>query len=548
MSPLGGPCKMTISMECHCIRSSALPHTTKLFAAFLDDFPRVSKFYAHPPTLEGIRAAAREVNYPAEMRRAVVEVLREQNHRLGADGATQRSIDRLAAGAVAIVTGQQVGLFGGPAFTFYKALSATAIARQLSESGVNAVPVFWLATEDHDLAEVNHSDWLDSHGELHRLELPVPGAIGRRVGEVLLGADVTGLVERAVEFLRGPNSQAIENALRESYRPEETFGSAFGKLMARLLAGRGIILLDPLDARLHRLALPLYQRAVAECGPLAKELVARGKELDRGGYHAQVKVTETSTLLFYSADGQRLPLRPRNGGFVAGRFAFSADEIRAALGKTPEAFSANVLLRPIVQDTLLPTAAYVGGPAEVAYFAQCSTVYRRLLERMPTVVPRATFTLVEPHVAGLLKRHGLEVGDVWRGRQSLRAALERQSLPQELGRQFNAGEKSLRTLLAKLRKPVGKLDKTLLGALDNVERKMLYQFLKLRGKAGRAENVRTGVLDRHERVLLNALYPHHAPQERTLGLLGFLAAHGLEFLGQLEARASDHQQHQILSL
>ena len=535
-------------MECHCIRSSALPHTTKLFAAFLDDFHRVSSFYAHPPTLEGIRRAAGEVSYPAEMRRAVVEVLREQNRRFGADGTTERNLDRLAAGAVAVVTGQQVGLFSGPAFSFYKALTAVALARQLSDSGVDAVSVFWLATEDHDLAEVNHSDWLDSHGELRRLEVPTAGIAGRRVGEVLLGADVAPVVGVAAELLKGPDSQTIESALREAYRSEESFGSAFGKLMARLLAGRGIILLDSLDSRLHRLALPLYRRALEECGPLAKDLVARGKELDRASYHAQVKVTEASTLLFYSVGGQRLPLRPRSSGFAAGRFTFSGDDVRAALESTPEAFSANVLLRPVVQDTLLPTAAYVGGPAEVAYFAQCATVYRRLLGRMPAVVPRATFTLVEPHVASLLKKYGLEVPDVWRGRQFLRAAMERRFLPRDLGRQFSAGEKSLRALLRKLRKPVGKLDKTLLGAVDSAERKMLYQFLKLRGKAGRAENVRTGVLDRHEGLLLSALYPHHAPQERTLGLPGFLASHGLSLLDELERRANVHEQHQILLL
>jgi len=536
-------------MECHCIRSSELPHTTKLFAAFVDDFSRVASFYGHPPTLEGIRRAAGEVGYPAEMRRAVVEVLREQNRRFGAEGDTERSLDCLAAGAVAVVTGQQVGLFGGPAFSFFKALTAVALARQLTESGVDAVPVFWLATEDHDLAEVNHSDWLDPHGDVRRIEVPTAGAAGHRVGEVLLGAEIVPAVDAATELLRGPDARTIESVLREAYRPEESFGSAFGKMMARLLAGRGVILLEPLDVRLHRLALPVYRRALEEGGALAKDLLARGKELDRAGYHAQVKVSEASTLLFYSVGGQRLPLRARSSGFAAGRFTFLADDIRAALGSTPEAFSANVLLRPVVQDTLLPTAAYVGGPAEVAYFAQCERVYRRLLGRMPAVVPRASFTLVEPHVVNLLKKHGLQVPDIWRGRQSLRGAMERQSLPRGLANQFKTGEKSLRLLLKKLRKPVGKLDKTLLGALETVERKMLYQFLKLRGKAGRAGDLRAGVLDRHERILLNALYPHHAPQERTVGLLAFLSAHGKELLDQLQSCAGDGiGRHHILRL
>ena len=539
---------MANSMECHCIRSSALPHTTKLFAAFLDDFSRVASFYSHPPTLEGIRRAAGELRYAPEMRRAVVDVLREQNHQFGSDGTTERNLERLAAGAVTVVTGQQVGLFGGPAFSFYKALTAIALARQLSENGVDAVPVFWLATEDHDLAEVNHSDWLDAQSELWRIEVAPAGTGGRRVGEILLGPEIQGAIESAAELLRGPDAGLVEKALREAYRPTESFGSAFGKMMARLLAGHGIILLDALDARLHRLAAPLYRRALDESAELAKDLVTRGKKLDRAGYHAQVKVTEKSTLLFCSVDGQRLPLRPRSSGFVAGNASFSAEELRAALESTPEAFSANVLLRPVVQDTLLPTAAYVGGPAEVAYFAQCEVVYRRLLGRMPAVVPRATFTLVEPHVANLLKKCGLEVQDVWRGRQFLRSTMEKQFLPRALAGQFTAGEKMLRAMLKKLWKPIGKLDKTLLGALDTTERKILYQFLKLRGKAGRAENVRTGVLDRHERILLNALYQHHAPQERTVGLLGFLASHGISLLDELAKRAHEHHQHQILRL
>lgn len=539
---------MAVSMECHSIRSSELPHTTKLFAAFLDDFPRVASFYAHPPTWEGIRRAAGEVQHPDEMRGAVVNVLREQNQRFGADASTARNLDRLASGAVAVVTGQQVGLFGGPAFSFYKALTAIALASELTKRGTDAVPVFWLATEDHDLAEINHSDWLDAKGVLRRIEVSVAGIAGRRVGEVLLGAAVTPAVESALEFLKGPQIDVIAAALRESYRPKESFGSAFGKLMARLLAGRGIVLLDPLDARLHRLAAPLYGRALGEHAALGKNLLVRGKELVRAGYHAQVKVAEPGTLLFFNVGGQRLPLRPRNSGFTAGRATFTPEEIRKALETTPEAFSANVLLRPVVQDTLLPTAVYVGGPAEVAYFAQCEVVYRRLLGRMPAVVPRAGFTLVESHVAALLKKYDVGIHDVWRGRQHLRRRMELGFLSRDLARQFTAGEKSLRALLEKLRKPVGKLDKTLLGAIDTAERKILYQFLRLRGKAGRAEDLRSGVLDGHERILLDALYPHHAPQERALGLLGFLSAHGLGLLDELGSRAHQTHQHQVLFL
>ena len=540
---------MSSSMEFHCLRFSELPHTTKLFATFLEDFQRLAKFYAHAPDEQGIRAAAREVRLDADVRSAVVEVLREQNRRLGADPSTTRNLDRLAAGAVAIVTGQQVGLFSGPAYSFHKALTAIGRARQLTEQGFEAVPVFWLATEDHDLAEVNHCFW-QGRGGLTRLEAPSrEEAIGHRVGEVLLGGTITAVVKRATASLEGPFASAVAQALTESYSANENFGAAFGRLMARLLAGRGVILLDPLDARLHRLAAGIYRRAVEDADALGADLLARNKVLERSGFHAQVKVTQQTTLLFLNVDGRREALRRRNDRFVAGRASFSREELLAEIGKSPEAFTPNVLLRPVVQDSLLPTAAYVGGPAEVSYFAQAETVYRRLLGRMPAVLPRASFTLIEPHVARLLKKYDLDLRDVIRGRQHLDAKMARQFLPKGLARRFAGEEKILRRLLKSLRRPIGRLDKTLLGAVDTAERKMLYQFLKLREKAGRAENFRTGLLDRDERTLLDSLYPHRGLQERTLCFLPFLAAHGPELLDQLSERtAPGAAQHQVLFL
>jgi len=208
-----------------------------------------------------------------------------------------------------------------------------------------------------------------------------------------------------------------------------------------------------------------------------------------------------------------------------------------------------VLLRPVVQDALLPTAACVAGPAEIAYFAQAAVLYQRLLGRMPAILPRASFTLVEPHVARLLKKYRLEIGDVARGRQHLGARLEQESLPKDLARRFAAGEKKLRAALTSLGGPLATLDPTLLGALGTAEKKMLFQFLKLRAKAGRAENFCTGVLDRQERVMLNSLYPHRGLQERTVCFLSFLARHGPALLDALQDRAAtDISQHKILQL
>jgi bacillithiol synthase len=544
---------MTSSMESHCLAFREVPRTTKLFSTFIEDFPRAARYYAHPPTEAGVLAAACEIRLGPETRRAVVEVLREQNQRfergLVLEEATARNLGRLAGGAVAIVTGQQVGLFSGPAYSFYKAVSALRWAEEITRRGVDAVPIFWLATEDHDLAEVNHSDWNTRAGLAH-YELPERKEdAGKRVGEVALGDGVKALVDKAAESLEGGLAEEVAGALRESYTPGDPYGSAFGKLMARLLAGRGIILIDPLDARLHRLAAGVYRRALDEADSLRDALLARSKELDRTGFHAQVKVTRETTLLFYNLNGQRQPLRRHNGNFTAGKASFTPDELRAAIDKSPESFTANVLLRPVIQDTILPTAAYIGGPAEIAYMAQAQVAYQALLGRMPAILPRAAFTLVEPAIARLLTKYGLDVRDVIRGRQHLRGKMEQKSLPRALARRFEADDKALRKVLKAYRKPLGRLDRTLLGALDAAERKILHQFLKLKRKAGRAENFRTGVLDRHERLLVDALYPHSDLQERTLSALPFIASNGSELLDTLSRNMNlASPQHHILLL
>jgi bacillithiol synthase len=540
---------MNPSMECHCLPFHKIPHTSKLFSTFTEDFGKVAAYFGQPPTVAGVLAAVRKIQLDENVRRGVVEVLREQNKAFGSGPETIRNLERLANGAAAIVTGQQVGLFTGPAYSLYKAISAVRYAEEITKAGVDSVPIFWLATEDHDFAEINHVASNSKKGLAEFEMAERESEAGHRVGEIKLGAPVTALVAKALGSLEGSFAKEVANALRESYTRDETYGSAFGKLMARLLAGRGIIFLDPLDPRFHRLAASVYRRALDEAAPLRDSLIARSKELDKAGYHAQVKVTGESTLLFYDVDGRRQPLRSRNGKFTAGHASFTLAELQAAIDKSPEAFTPNVLLRPIVQDTLLPTAAYIGGSAEIAYLAQAEVVYDKLLGRMPAILPRASFTIVEAPVARLLGKFGLEIGDVFRGHQHLRGRMEQKALPRALASRFDAGEKALRKLLKSYQAPLMRLDRTLVGALDSAERKMLHQFAKLKGKAGRAENLRIGVLDRYERILLDSLYPHRALQERSLSPLPWLVEYGSAFVDDIARLATvEAQQHHIVYL
>ena len=521
-------------MECSWISPAELPGATRLYSSFLSDFPRVSDFYHHPPNATGIDESAREMRLDDSVRRAVADVLREQNQIFGGDDATARNLDRLRDGAFAVVTGQQVGLFGGPAYSIYKALTAIHAARELTDRGVNAVPIFWLATEDHDLAEVGHC-FFPKRGGFERFELPVTGLPDRRVGDIQLGEEVRTLTEKLGAFLEGSQAEEVSRCLKESYAPGETFGSSFGKLMARIFTGRGLIFLDPISPELHRISLPTMLRAVKEHKALAAELVARTEALEKAGFHAQVKVTGGSTLVFRIVNGQRLSLRPANGGLAAGDKTESLDETLKELEDRPEDFSPSALLRPVIQDTLLPTVAYIAGPAEVAYHAQTSLIYKKILGRAPAILPRAGFTLVPPHVSNLLKKYNIDAREILEGRHKLRARLEAEALPQALTARFDESEQAIKALVEGLREPITKLDQTLLGALDTASEKILYQLNGLRAKAGRAEGFRTGVVNTHENEIASWLFPNNALQERSFGLLTFLAGEGRELLDRLDS-------------
>jgi len=452
------------------------------------------------------------------------------------------------AGAVAIVTGQQVGLFSGPAYAIYKALTAVQIAEELTRGGIPAVPVFWMATEDHDLDEVRYATWFDQ-GKLRRFELPVVET-GRPVGGISLGAEVEPLAREAAELLSNQGSDLLAQYLTESYRPEETYGSAFAKLFTRLFAQQGLILMDPLDPELHRVATPLYQHALAERDAVNEKLLQRGKDLDRAGFDAQVKVTSRSTLLFYLGEGVRQVITASNGKFQAGDKSWPRDELIHLTHAEPGKFSPNALFRPVVQDYLLPTAAYVGGPAEISYFAQSEVIYRHLLGRMPVMLPRAGFTLVDAKAAKLLRRYGLTVEDVWAGSQSLRHKMEGASVPKGLSKTFERDQKQIQKMLTQLGKQIAKLDPTLKGTVERAKQRIEFHLEKLRQKAGKAQDQKAGLILAHMQYLESLLYPHKALQSRELCLLPFLARWGASGLSELQKLASGKKigHHFILQL
>ena len=536
-------------MDCRALAFQQLPHQPKLFLAYLEKFEKVKAFYAHPPTMQAVTRVSKKLDYPAERRGEVAAILSKQTETLGSGTETASNLERLGKGAVAVVSGQQVGLFGGPAYAIYKALTAIQIADELTRDGIDAVPVFWMASEDHDLEEVRHTSWFEA-GNLIRFELPDGNEAGWPVGWISLGAEGERLAREAAELLKKDGGDLLGHALSESYKAQETYGSAFGKLLARLFANEGLILMDPLDAGLHKVAAPLYQHALAERDPLNEKLLERGKELERAGFGAQVKVTSKSTLLFYMGGRARQPISGGHKDFQAGDRSWTRKELVHLTHQEPENFSPNALFRPVVQDYLLPTAAFIVGPAELSYIAQSQVVYEHLLGRMPVMLPRTGFTLVDAKANKLLAKYGLTVEEVWAGSQELRRKMEGASVPKTLSKGFDRDQKQIAKMVERLGKQIEKLDPTLAGTVERTKKGIEFHLEQLRQKAGRALDQRLGVIASHEQHLELLLNPHKGLQERELCLLPFLARWGAGGLGELQKLCSSKRlgHHFIVSL
>jgi bacillithiol synthase len=551
-------------VKAQCLPFSQIPHTTRLFTDFLAYSPKIQPFYPHSPHFsEWLQADASALRYDPARRERVSAILERQNASWNASQQTFANLSRLRKGAAAIVTGQQVGLFGGPMFAIYKALTAVKLAEEATAAGVDSVPVFWLATSDHDLAEVNHVSIPGPEGVLRTLSTSSHGVPGAPVSDVRLGDEILPVVEEAAALLGDTD---VVRFLRESYRPGETLGTAFARFYARLFSDWGVILLDASDAELHRVAAPVYRAAIERADELDAALLARGQALESAGYYQQVKVTESSVLLFAMREGARTAVHRRVGANKAAEFIIGGDagsdagreagaeklspaELLGRIDSAPERFSPNVLLRPVVQDYLLPTLAYAGGAAETAYFAQAGAVYEAIQGRVTPIVPRFSATLVEPKVQRWLRQYEITVVDALQGQEALRQRLASHTLPAGLQAAFERANQSVEESFSGLQEALAKLDPTLVEASQTGASKMRYQLERLRERAMAAELRRSDVVSRHAEALSHALYPVNALQERGIAGVYFVARHGMELLRSIyDSMRPDCYDHQILEL
>ncbi len=519
-------------MEPACIRHNDLPGASRLFLDFSYHFDKVQGFYRHNPhDLESLHRAAKEIQYPDDRRAALIRALKARN-------PGNPSLELLAKpGTVAVVTGQQVGLFSGPSYTIFKALSAVRVARTLSEQGVPAVPVFWLATEDHDFPEVNHAWVFGPSHQPERVHVEAPSEFAskpRPVGGIPVVAPPLAELRAILKGL--PFADEVCDRVERAYRPGATLGESFQALLQELLGEYGLIFVDPLEPALRTISAPLMAEALRAAPELKAKLLARNKELTAAGYHAQVHIEPKTSLFFLIDNGERVTLRQKDAEYA--QYADRAQEI-----------SPNALLRPVMQDYLMPTVAYIGGPAELAYLAQSRVLYDTLLGRMPVAMSRAGFTLLDARAEKLLSRYRMNVAQALVHEESLKEKIAHELIPPRLEGSFDLASSEVERQLGHLRGEIASFDHTLAAALDKSRAKMAYQLEKSRKKIAREILRRDARAAEDAAYLLGLLYPHRHLQERFYSILPFLAKHGLDLTKPVyDAVRPDCADHRVLTV
>jgi bacillithiol biosynthesis cysteine-adding enzyme BshC len=505
------------------------------------------------------RAVARVVRPLApEVYRALVA----QNAALPTSAARDAHIEALARGAAAVVTGQQVGLFLGPLYTIYKAASAVVVARTLAaESGAPVVPVFWLQTEDHDLVEIASAS-VPGPGPCETIAAPIDPDNRISIAHHTLPPEVGACIERLEAALgEGSLAQAHIARLRRHYRAGASWSAAFAGVLAELFAPEGLVMIDPRDPALAAVTAPVHARALMDADRIAAAMVARCGELERAGARVPVHVRPGAPLSFFHPEGAHGPrVRLEAVGQVPATHAEDADTdvafaeigsgqlhdraaLLAALRDDPRTFSTSALLRPIVQDTLLPTVAYVGGPAEVAYFAQLGPLYRAFDRTPPLVVPRAKFRVTDHRTRKLLDRLGLAPRDAELSEEALLARLRPPGVdePGSAGRgsaaEWQRGVIDGTDIARRLLEPFAASHGELAAELADAGPQIARALARTRGTVERAVGKLAAKVERArlyadaERVdavrrVRAVLAPGGAPQERTLCLAALAARVG----------------------
>jgi bacillithiol biosynthesis cysteine-adding enzyme BshC len=544
--PAQAPVQLTVQRKSF----SEFESFSRLFRDYCERYEVLQDFFAGDYRLadQRKRAADRTAGIDRD-RETLADVLLRQNEQWLLDEAVRSNIEQLRdPESVVVVTGQQVGLFSGPLFTILKAITTVQMARQLAdETGRPVVPMFWLGGEDHDFEEMASTCVLRQN-EVVKLEFPRPPNVGP-VGRIRLGDSIIPLVNQLDEILPPSDFKPdLMRIVRDAYDENRTFSGAFALLITSLFEGTGLVMIDSDDARLKKLASSLFRREIEDPERLSEGIRRTSLKLGEN-YHEQVQARSAN--LFLLTDDARYPLDAVDSQFQLrdGSRTYSKDELMDLLERDPAQFSPNVVLRPLMQDFLLPTAMYIGGPGEISYFAQYQSAYEWANVPMPLIYPRASITLVESKVAKILEKYGLEVDDFEEDVEHLFQRIVLSQMDADVDQLFTEAGRHVHEAVNVLKPELEKVDRTLVKSAEATRSALMNELTALKSRVVRAEKrSQDEVREQLGKAAVN-LYPGGRLQERTLSILYFLNKYGLHLIDDLRAAISpDTTEHQIVEL
>ena len=510
---------------------------SKLFSDYINNSERIREFYpSHFRDELSWRKVMAEVSSRKRDYSELARILRRQNAAMGSGQEVMENIDRLVRSpAFTVVTGQQVGILTGPLYTVYKAMTVIKLTQHLNEKyGAEFIPVFWMESNDHDIEEANNISLLDSESELVKLEyLPKHYVPGCSMKDVPVDDGFRNLVLDLEARL--PNTEFKWDTfeiIRGSYAPSQSLSYGFGRMMAQLLGKYGLVLLDPSDPDIKRLMAPIFERDIRSPLESMQIVDAAGEKLRSRGYESQIEKSWDSTGLFIEERGVRRKLFFREDHFRmdGSKTILDSEELLKTLRAEPWRFSPNVALRPVTQDYMMPTVAYVAGPGEISYFAQLGDLYAFLDVHMPMIYPRASLTLVESKVERIMEKNGLEVRDLSEQYNDLFSRLSKRMSAGKLEHLLESSRSEMNDLFERLASDLTEFDPGLKNIVESTRRKVDHQINILEEKTYQAQRSRDEILrSQIKRACMN-IYPDGKPQERVFNIVQYLVSYGLRFV------------------
>jgi bacillithiol biosynthesis cysteine-adding enzyme BshC len=534
------------------------PWIRRLATDYAFAFEKVAPFFAGDPARTDAWAAAiaRRQSHAAQIRGRqpadLARVIAAQQQRRDASPEARVSAQRLAdPHAVVVITGQQAGLFGGPLFTLLKALTAIKLADKVSrEHNVPVVPVFWIDAEDHDWQEVSGCTVLDGEFQPRSLRLTdLPGSGHVPVARLTLDQQIDSVLNALRDALPDTEFKAsLLDDLRLAYRPGRSMVEAFGRWLETVLGPHGLVVYDSSDPATKPFVTDVFRKELEQPGETARLASKAGEALVAAGYHSQVTPYDGAISLFHLNDG-RESVRFAGDRATVGDRETTLDALADEIQKTPEHFSPNVLLRPIVQDTVFPTVCYVAGPNELAYLGQLRDVYAHFQVPMPLMYQRATASVVDSATVRFLTKYELPLETLQPQDEAVLNQLLQDQLPPTVEQALNNVSTVVEERMAQVAAAVPQIDPTLEGTVRSTLTRMQHDLHTLHNKVIQAAKRRDETLRRQFHHAHALTFPNGHPQEREIGFVWFTNRYGPALVDRLlEDLPLEMGQHWVLTI